>query len=140
MSAAVLAQWSRDAAETVFGADFVTCKQQHRQRLHQEVTLQAIDLIKEKDFCNSVPAVTPFFGTGRQPNTESRPKRSDPFAIGANWRPLAAAYYRHHFTRLSCPAAGRGHGNRCPAGADLWATYEAATDAAHDTNTRRIST
>lgn len=62
-------------------------------------------------------------------NAESRPKRSDPFAIGANWRPLPAAYYRHHFTCLSCPA-----------GADLWATYEAATDAAHDINTRRIST
>lgn len=67
--------------------------------------------------------------------TESRPKPSDPFAIGASWRPLAADYYRHHFLCKICISAGRGHGTRCPAGAELWASYEAASDAAHDTNT-----
>ncbi len=74
-------------------------------------------------------------GVGKQ-DAESRPKPSDPFAIGASWRPLAAAYYRHHFTCKTCISAGRGHGTRCPAGADLRASYEAASDAAHDTNTK----
>lgn len=71
---------------------------------------------------------------------ETRPKPSDPYAIGASWRPLAAAYYRHHFGCKTCISAGRGHGNRCPAGAGLWADYEAAIDAAHDTNTKGRST
>jgi hypothetical protein len=81
---------------------------------------------------------------------ESRPEQAandaqapaparDPYAIGASWRPLAAAYYRHHFTCPNCKAAGRGHGDRCTAGAELWASYEAASEAAHDTNARRIS-
>lgn len=70
--------------------------------------------------------------------TESRPKRSDPYAIGAPWRPLAAGYYRHHFTCQTCTAAGHGRGDRCTTGADLWASYEAASEAAHDT--RRIGT
>ena len=78
-------------------------------------------------------------GVGKQ-DAESRPKRSDPYAIGAPWRPLAAAYYRHHFTCQTCTAAGHGRGNRCTAGADLWATYEAASHAAHDTTPRRIRT
>ena len=73
-------------------------------------------------------------GVGKQ-DTESRPQQSDPFAIGASWRPLAADYYRHHFLCKICISAGRGHGTRCPAGAELWASYEAASDAAHDTNT-----
>ena len=76
-------------------------------------------------------------GVGKQ-DTESRPKPSDPYAIGASWRPLAAAYYRHHFGGCkTCVSAGRGHGTRCPAGAGLWADYEAAIDAAHDTQGRR---
>lgn len=80
-------------------------------------------------------------GVGKE-DAESRPQRSDPYAIGAPWRPLAAAYYRHHFTCPACCAAGHGRGDRCTAGADLWASYEAASDAAHDTNTnaRRIRT
>ena len=84
---------------------------------------------------------------------ESRPKQAandqqtpepasaqNPYAIGASWRPLAADYYRHHFICQSCCAAGRGHGERCPAGAELWASYEAASDVAQDTNARRIRT
>ncbi len=78
---------------------------------------------------------------------ESRPKQAandgkapaptkDPYAIGASWRPLAADYYRHHFGCKACCAAGRGHGTRCATGAELWATYEAASDAAHDTSTQ----
>lgn len=78
-------------------------------------------------------------GVGRN-GTESRPQRSDPYAIGAPWRPLAAAYYRHHFTCKTCTAAGHGRGDRCTTGADLWASYEAASDAAHDTNAWRIRT
>lgn len=66
---------------------------------------------------------------------EPKPQQSAPFAIGASWRPLAADYYRHHFLCKICISAGRGHGTRCPAGAELWASYEAASDAAHDTNT-----
>jgi hypothetical protein len=78
-------------------------------------------------------------GVGTQ-DAESRPQQSDPYAIGASWRPLAAAYYWHHFTCKTCTAAGHGRGDRCTTGADLWASYEAASDAAHDTNARRIRT
>lgn len=53
-----------------------------------------------------------------------------------DWRQADAAYLLHHFTCPACCAAGHGHGDRCTAGADLWASYEAASDAAHDTNIR----
>lgn len=78
-------------------------------------------------------------GVGRN-GAESRPQRSAPYAIGASWRPLAAGYYRHHFTCQTCTAAGHGRGDRCTTGADLWASYEAASEAAHDTNAWRIRT
>ncbi len=58
------------------------------------------------------------------------------FGTGANWRPLAADYYRHHFGCKTCISAGRGHGQRCTAGADLWAAYEAAAEADHHDTSR----
>lgn len=142
MSAAELARWLRDTAEIVPGAGFVTCDRRHKPHERQQVTPQGHDFKRETDACDLVPAVTVFSERVGKQDTESRPQRSDPYAIGAPWRPLAAAYYRHHFTCPSCCAAGHGRGTRCTAGADLWASYEAASDAAHDTNTnaRRIRT
>lgn len=142
MSAAELAQWLRDTAETVPDAGFVTCDRRHKPHERQQVTPQGHDFKRETDACDLVPAVTVFSERVGKQDTESRPQRSDPYAIGAPWRPLAAAYYRHHFACPSCCAAGHGRGDRCTAGADLWASYEAASDAAHDTNTnaRRIRT
>ncbi len=55
-------------------------------------------------------------------------------AVVTDWRQADAAYLRHHFTCPSCCAAGQGRGDRCPAGADLWAAYEAACEAAQTTN------
>lgn len=140
MSAAELAQWLRDTAETVPGAGFVTCDRRHKQHERQQVTPQSHDFKREIGSCDLVPAVTVFSERVGKQDTETRPQRSDPYAIGASWRPLAADYYRHHFGCKACCAAGRGHGTRCPAGAELWASYEAASDAAHDTNARRIRT
>jgi hypothetical protein len=74
-------------------------------------------------------------GVGKE-GDESRPQRPDPYAIGAPWRPLTAAYYRHHFACPSCCAAGHGRGTRCTAGAELWASYEAACEATQATNTQ----
>ena len=55
------------------------------------------------------------------------------FGVDASWRPLAADYHRHHFGCWVCIAAGKGYGQRCTAGADLWAAYEAACEAEHAT-------
>lgn len=136
MSAAELAQWLRESAQAVPGAGFVTCDRRHKQHERQQVTTQGHDFKRETGNCDLVTAVTAFSERVGKQDTESRPQRSDPFAIGASWRPLAADYYRHHFLCKICISAGRGHGTRCPAGAELWASYEAASDAAHDTNTQ----
>lgn len=43
-------------------------------------------------------------------------------------RPLADAYYRHHFGCLHCIAAGQNpHLSRCPTGKPLWDAYLAAS-------------
>jgi hypothetical protein len=41
-----------------------------------------------------------------------------------DWRPLAAAYHRHHFTCPTCIASGKGAGLRCGLGSVLWASYQ----------------
>lgn len=133
MSAAELAQWLRESAQAVPGAGFVTlCPESPAEK----VTPKNDAPRGRNAVCDLVPAVTAFSTGVEKQGTESRPQRSDPFAIGASWRPLAADYYRHHFGCKTCISAGRGHGTRCPAGAELWAAYEAASDAAHDTNTQ----
>lgn len=45
------------------------------------------------------------------------------------WRQADAEYLRHHFRCKTCCAAGHGRGDRCKAGANLWATYETACEA-----------
>ena len=133
MSLAELARWLRDTAETVPGAGFVTlCPESPAEK----VTPINDDPRGRNAAGDLVPAVTAFsVGVGKK-DTESRPQQSVPYAIGAPWRPLAADYYRHHFGCKTCISAGRGHGTRCPAGAGLWVDYEAAIDAAHDTQGR----
>lgn len=41
-----------------------------------------------------------------------------------DWKPMAAAYHRHHFSCPTCCAAGRGVGLRCGTGTSLWAVYQ----------------
>ena len=41
-----------------------------------------------------------------------------------DWKPLAQAYHRHHFSCPTCCAAGRGVGLRCGTGTSLWAVYQ----------------
>lgn len=53
-----------------------------------------------------------------------------------DWRQADADYLRHHWQCPSCCAAGHGRGQRCATGADLWATYEAACDAAQPSKTQ----
>ena len=134
MSAAELARWLRDTAETVPGAGFVTlCPESPAEK----VTPKNDPPRGRNAVCDLVTAVTAFSVGVEKQDAESRPQRTDPYAIGASWRPLAARYYGHHFGCKACCGAGRGHGTRCPAGAELWASYEAASDAAHDTQGRR---
>ncbi|MBV2181604.1 MAG: hypothetical protein KUL86_10280 [Castellaniella sp.] len=46
-------------------------------------------------------------------------------AQAIEWRPLADAYYRHHFGCLRCIAAGQNpHLSRCTVGAPLWQAYQ----------------
>lgn len=48
-------------------------------------------------------------------------------SAGASWRPLADAYYRHHFDCLCCIAAGQNPQlRRCAVGRPLWDAYRAA--------------
>lgn len=48
-------------------------------------------------------------------------------AHAVEWRPLADAYYRHHFGCLQCIAAGQNeHLNRCSVGRPLWVAYRTA--------------
>lgn len=137
MSAADLVGWLKhqraQGAENVPGTgvcDLVTCART------EKVTPKNDPLRGRNGVCDLVTAVTPFLVGVEVERMKSRPQRSDPYAIGASWRPLAADYYRHHFTCPSCCAAGHGRGDRCTTGADLWASYEAASDAAHDTSTK----
>lgn len=51
------------------------------------------------------------------------PERVDPDA----WQQPRDAYYAHHFTCMTCQAAGRGayYGERCSTGLALFTTYQA---------------
>ncbi len=137
MSAADLVDWLKndraEGAENVPAAGFVPWCPGART----EKGTPKIDPLRGRNgVCALVPAVPSIFVGVEVERMKSRPQRSDPYAIGASWRPLAADYYRHHFTCPICCAAGHGRGDRCTTGADLWASYEAASDAAHDTNTK----
>jgi hypothetical protein len=58
------------------------------------------------------------------PGSGERPDAGNP----VDWRELDEAYLAHHFNCPSCIAAGRGvcYGQRCGAGAMLWAQYSDA--------------
>ena len=45
------------------------------------------------------------------------------------WRERSTAYYMHHFGCATCIAAGRGrgYGERCADGAELWKNYQEST-------------
>lgn len=90
----------------------------------------------------SVRSVPPGGFSENRGSTEQRQDQAANDAQAPDWRQADAEYLRHHFACKTCCAAGHGRGTRCTAGADLWASYEAASDAAHDTNTnaRRIRT
>lgn len=62
-------------------------------------------------------------------NDPQAPAPAQRITTAPDWRQADAAYLRHHFTCPSCCAAGQGRGDRCTAGADLWASYEAACEA-----------
>ncbi|TAN26039.1 MAG: hypothetical protein EPN31_14055 [Castellaniella sp.] len=54
-------------------------------------------------------------------------------AQAIEWRPLADAYYRHHFACGQCIAAGMNPDlRRCDAGMELWTAYRLAFDKATD--------
>ncbi|MCS6810075.1 MAG: hypothetical protein NZ694_02250 [Tepidimonas sp.] len=48
----------------------------------------------------------------------------------SDWQTAARAYQRHHWACPTCASAGRGHGDRCPEGARLWAAYTAQPGSA----------
>ena len=135
MSAAALAQWLRDEAVTVTSAGFVTCDRKQVTQKGQQVTPQIHDLKREKGTCDLVTAVTVFSERVGKQGTESRPDQAandaqaPAPAPAPDWRQADSSYMRHHFTCRTCCAAGHGHGTRCTAGADLWASYEAACEA-----------
>ena len=54
------------------------------------------------------------------------------------WRQADRAYLGHHFGCRTCCSAGKGYGQRCAIGLELWTAYEAACDTrhAHTTPTR----
>ena len=43
-----------------------------------------------------------------------------------DWHALDEEYQLHHVNCSTCVAAGKGYGQRCDTGADLWRKYDAA--------------
>ena len=135
MSAAALAQWLRDTAETVPGAGFVTlCP----KSLAEKVTKNNDDPRGRNAVCDLVTAVTAF-SVGvedrcKEPRLEQAP--NDAQTPAPDWRQADAAYLRHHFNCKICCAAGHGRCDRCTTGAHLWASYGVACDADQTTNTK----
>ncbi len=153
MSAADLVDWLNndraEGAENVPAAGFVPWCPGDRT---EKVTPKIDPLRGRNGVCDLVTAVTPFLVGVEVERMKSRPDQAANDAptpataatpapadsTGApsliDWRQADAEYLRHHFTCPSCCAAGQGRGDRCPAGADLWATYEAACEADQTTN------
>ena len=57
------------------------------------------------------------------PAQEPVPTPSSP-----TWKELDRAYQAHHTQCLTCKCAGRGYGERCATGMQLWAAYRSASD------------
>jgi len=140
MSAATLAARLRIEAATA--AQSATCHSRHSATCGDFSGQKTAATEGERPHATAATGATAFLIEGGTKNTESRPDQavgpgsSRPngrYVTGASWRPLAADYYRHHFGCWVCIAAGKGYGQRCTAGADLWAAYEAACEAEHAT-------
>ena len=76
----------------------------------------------------ALPATAPpFVAASVDPPTAPdpvQPQASSPDrSPTAPWRELDRAYLAHHAQCNACQCAGRGYGERCPAGAALWAAY-----------------
>lgn len=63
---------------------------------------------------------------GQLSEAANDPASSEPPSNPNDWRELATAYHRHHFSCPVCIAAGRGamYGLRCGVGAALWNAYQ----------------
>jgi hypothetical protein len=70
------------------------------------------------------------FDTQPIPMEVSKPITRETAPVQASgWRPLADAYYLHHFNCLYCIAAGQNPRlRRCTVGRPLWDAYQAASD------------
>lgn len=55
------------------------------------------------------------------------PAPAVPAAPSPNWRELDRTYLAHHTKCVICQSSGRGYGQRCSVGAELWAAYTSAT-------------
>lgn len=51
-----------------------------------------------------------------------------PTPSGPTWQELDRAYQAHHTQCPTCKCAGRGYGERCATGMQLWAAYRSASD------------
>lgn len=136
MNAAALAERLSRRVETVSGVGFVTlCPESQPEK----VTTKNHSLTEKNAVCDLVPVVTPFFVDVEDKRKQSRSEQATndqqaltpatTVAAGIDWRQADAEYLRHHFTCSRCCTAGHGRGDRCPAGADLWAAYGEAWDA-----------
>jgi len=51
------------------------------------------------------------------------PPEPAPAPPGPSWRELDHAYLAHHTVCTTCQGAGRGYGQRCDSGMELWTAY-----------------
>ena len=61
--------------------------------------------------------------------SEAHERSLDVWKEQTRWRERSTAYYMHHFGCATCIAAGRGrgYGERCADGAELWKNYQEST-------------
>lgn len=57
------------------------------------------------------------------PPAPAPPPDPAPARPGPSWRELDAAYLAHHVQCTACQCAGRGYGQRCDSGVELWTAY-----------------
>jgi len=96
---------------------------------------QPSEVTKTTNKINDVTPVTPVTppnntnasdARGKAPQRQGPESNSAPASAPAGadaWQAADRAYRRHAEACAICAAAGRGYGQRCPAGADLWARY-----------------
>lgn len=57
------------------------------------------------------------------PAPAASPPEPAPAPSGPTWRELDHAYLAHHIQCTTCQGAGRGYGQRCDSGMELWTAY-----------------